>query len=293
MSRTAISIWCWLAVLSGWAQLCGGNAFGRSWSRAIKQTMFEQGVEDTNSLHKIDNHIVRRLIVMPLMDVFKPNQADIMHGKVQYGDKCSLPSSLGRLMFEKRYEVPWIFEMKRIPRVDVALKHRANEIATGVASNIDATSQTGGAVSKGGARVDKVYFSPLDFRSPENYIFLPRWMMHDMGLAPNDVVDVSLVRIKLAGLVVFQPLSLEWDKLIQTGADPKTLLEQELNKYSSLTAGSTIYIQVGGKEYPLYVKRTVGEDGIEVKAVRVQDADVNTDIDRSILDKLKQEQQHS
>jgi regulator of protease activity HflC (stomatin/prohibitin superfamily) len=92
---------------------------------------------------------------------------------------------------------------------------------------------------------------------------------------------------------MFQPLSLEWDKLIQTGADPKTLLEQELNKYSSLTAGSTIYIQVGGKEYPLYVKRTVGEDGIEVKAVRVQDADVNTDIDRSILDKLKQEQQHS
>jgi hypothetical protein len=255
--------------------------------------MFEQGVEDTNSLHKIDNHIVRRLIVMPLMDVFKPNQADIMHGKVQYGDKCSLPSSLGRLMFEKRYEVPWIFEMKRIPRVDVALKHRANDIATGVASNNDATSQTEGAVSKGGARVDKVYFSPLDFRSPENYIFLPRWMMHDMGLAPNDVVDVSLVRIKLAGLVVFQPLSLEWDKLLQTGADPKTLLEQELNKYSSLTAGSTIYIQVGGKEYPIYVKRTVGEDGIEVKAVRVQDADVNTDIDRSIIDKLKQEQQHS
>jgi hypothetical protein len=49
---------------------------------------------------------------MPLTDAFQPHQADQMHGKIQYGDKCSLPTSIGRLIFEKRYEVPWIFEIK-------------------------------------------------------------------------------------------------------------------------------------------------------------------------------------
>ena len=55
--------------------------------------------------------------------------------------------------------------------------------------------------------------------------------------------------------VVFQPCSLGWDMLVegaeegQGGKDPKTVLEHEINKYSSLTAGSTIYIEHEGQEY--------------------------------------------
>ena len=55
--------------------------------------------------------------------------------------------------------------------------------------------------------LDKAYISPLDFRSPENYIFIPKWLMKTLGLKPNDLVDISFVRINLAGLVVFQPCS--------------------------------------------------------------------------------------
>lgn len=269
-----------------WTLVCvsgSGSFLSRSWTRAVKQTLYEQEVEDKNAIHRIDNHLVRRLIVMPLTSSFNPNQADPMHGKVQYGDKCSLPTSLGRLIFEKRYEVPWLFELKPVRETKSPFKLSRKILnmdspLQGVAKSVDSVSIHG--------KLDKAYISPLDFRSPENYIFLPKWLMHDLDLAPNDQVDISFVRIKSASLVVFQPLTAEWDDLLKTADDPKVLLEHEINKYSSLTAGSTIYIEINGKEYPIYVKETFAEGGVSVKAVCVQDSDIRTDIDRTVVDKL-------
>ena len=271
-------------------QCVGGNWISNALSTSLHQTLFEQEVEDINSVHKIDNHIVRRLIVMPLTDIFKPNQADLMHGKIQFGDKCSMPTSIGRLIFEKRYEVPWIFEMKPVKDAEkFKLIRKTVKLAKTLQEREESNVEEKKPYSK--PILNKVYFSPLDFRSPENYIFLPEWMMTELSLSPNDVVDVSMVRIKLAGLVVFQPLTLNWDELIEKGNDPKTILEHELNKYSSLTAGSTIYIEVNGTKYPLFVKDTYAEGGVRVRAVRVQDSDVNTDIDRSVLDALKRDKE--
>ena len=250
-----------------------GNILSSTWTKAVKQTLFEQEIEDSNSIHRIDNHLVRRLIVMPLTEAFNPNQASAMHGKVQYGDKCSIPGSIGRLIFEKPYEVPWIFEIKPIR------KDSSNKVT--IVNDIDAN-----IVPPPSQILDKAYISPLDFRSPENYIFLPRWLMKSLDVTTNDVVDVSFVRIKLASLVVLQPLNLAWDKLMTENNDPKTILEHEVNKYSSLTAGSIIAIEYKGQEYSFYVKETQAEGGIAVKGVRVQDSDVKVDIDRSYLDDL-------
>lgn len=261
------------------------NFLSRSWTRALKQTLYEQEVEDTNAIHRIDNHLARRLIVMPLTSSFNPNQADPMHGKVQYGDKCSLPTSLGRLIFEKRYEVPWLFELKPVRQVTSPFKLSKKILKMDSITKSDEVRPVNSASTHGG-KLDKAYISPLDFRSPENYIFLPKWLMHDLDLAPNDQVDISFVRIKSASLVVFQPLSVEWDDLLKNVDDPKVLLEHEINKYSSLTAGSTIYIEIQGKEYPIFVKETIAEGGVSVKAVCVQDSDIRTDIDRTVVDKL-------
>jgi len=277
-----------VVVLLIWTLVCvsGSSSFlSRSWTRALKQTLYEQEVEDKNAIHRIDNHLVRRLIVMPLTSSFNPNQADPMHGKVQYGDKCSLPTSLGRLIFEKRYEVPWLFEIKPVRETKSPFKLSRKILNMDGVTDAGKTKPTDG-VSMHGSTLDKAYISPLDFRSPENYIFLPKWLMHDLDLAPNDQVDISFVRIKSASLVVFQPLSEDWDDLLQTVDDPKVLLEHEINKYSSLTAGSTIYIEIKGKEYPIYVKETIAEGGVSVKAVCVQDSDIRTDIDRTVVDKL-------
>ena len=250
-----------------------GNFLSNAWNKAVKQTLHEQEVEDINAVHKIDNHLVRRLIVMPLTDAFNPNQVNGMHGKVQYGDKCSLPGTIGRLIFEKPYEVPWLFEIIPVVSLDER-KMLANH------SQIDNPSGQP-------KLLNKAYLSPLDFRSPENYIFLPRWLMVTLGVKTNDLVDVSFVRIKLASLVVLKPLTLDWDIMIQKGnRDPQTVLEHEVNKYSSLTAGSTICIEVDGAELPLLVEETYAEGGISVRGVRVQDSDIKVDIDRSHLDEL-------
>jgi hypothetical protein len=248
--------------------------------------MFEQELEDVNAVHKIDNHLVRRLIVMPLTDAFNPNQASGMHGKVQYGDKCSLPSSIGRLIFEKPYEVPWLFEIKPIRNLSFYDVVTANlDSRTPIGDSPIAEKINGG--NGANKTLDMAYISPLDFRAPENYIFVPNWLMKTLDLRPGDVADVSFVRIKLAGLVVFQPLTLSWDKLMETHLNPKSLLEHEINKYSSLTAGSTIAIEINGVEYPLLVKETKSESGVALRGVRVQDSDINVDINRGVLDELK------
>jgi hypothetical protein len=36
------------------------NPFSRAWNQAVRQSLFEQEVEDVNVLHKIDNHLARR-----------------------------------------------------------------------------------------------------------------------------------------------------------------------------------------------------------------------------------------
>ena len=280
----------------------GNTFFGKAWTHAARQTMHEQVCEDTNSVHRIDEHLVRRLIVMPLTEEFNPNQASEMHGKIQFGDKCSLPASLGRVIFAKPYEVPWLFEVKPVDRKktltsgtvgnvseqEMAEQEDEGEEGEECEQSIHKTTKKVTVGEHAPVKVlDKVYISPLDFRSPENYIFMPQWLMRTLDLKANDLVDISFVRINLAGLVVFQPCSFEWDDLMEGNEDPKTILEHEVNKYSSLTAGSTIYIERRGVTYPLYVSETRSELGVAVRGVRVQDSDVQVDIDRKILDEKR------
>jgi hypothetical protein len=111
--------------------------------------------------------------------------------------------------------------------------------------------------------------------------------MVSLGLKENYLADVSFVRIKLATSVVLQPLPLEWDAMIEKGnLYSQTALEHGLNKYSSLTAGSTIYIEVDGLELPLLVKEKFAEGSVSVKGILVQDSDIIVDIDRGHQDKL-------
>lgn len=261
------------------------NILSNSWTRAVKQTLYEQEVEDVNAVHKVNSHLVRRLIVMPLTDAFNPSQVNGMHGKVQYGDKCSLPGTIGRTIFEKPYEVPWLFEITPVKRTSTSTS--SVMLSSSMLSSMDEDESSGKSSNITVKKLPKAYISPLDFRSPENYIFLPRWLMATLDVKVRDLVDISFVRIKLASLVVLQPLTLDWDTIIlKSGRDPKTVLEHEVNKYSSLTAGATIYIEVDGIELPILVKETFAEGGISVKGVRVQDSDIQVDIDRSVLDEI-------
>jgi hypothetical protein len=238
-------------------------------SEALEKTIFEMEVEDLNSEHRIDDHLARRLIALPLTEAFNPSQASGMHNKVQYGDKCSLPASLGKVIFDKPYEVPWLFEV--IPLKSNQKKKREQ--------NLD-------VLQAEKTQIDKAFVSPLDFRAPENYVFFPRWLMQSLGIHSFDLVDVSFVRIKLAGLIVLSPQTLAWDEMMARHGNLKSVLEHEVNKYSALTKGATIFIEVDGVELPLLVKETKAEGGVSVKGVRIQDSDVKVDIDRAFLDDI-------
>lgn len=243
------------------------------WRKAKCQTIREQNFEDVNVLYRHHNYLVRQLLVMPLTELCNPSEHNSMHGKVNHGDKCCFPPSIGKTLYEKPFDVPWIFEMKS---VNSSLKRESITLHD-VAVNIS-----------------KLYVSPLDFRAPENYIFIPQWMMETLNLKPNDSVFVSYIVMKLARIVTLQPLSLNWDTLISSSSDIQSILEHEVNKYSALASNTVISINYRGLEYSFYVKDTKTDNDVSVDAVRIQDSDVKVDIDRSILDlKLKIEEKNA
>ncbi len=119
-------------------------------------------------------------------------------------------------------------------------------------------------------------------------------MFDALKLAPGDTVNVSFLRLNMASLVVLQPVDSSWDKLLELcGTDPTEVLEHEINKFSSLTAGSTISIETRGVQCRFHVKSTVTDSGVAAYGVRIQDSDVRVEIDRSIVDQIHRNKNNS
>lgn len=270
----------WLVLLSAPTSFSSKPGFfSRVISLARKQSVLEQTVEDINTQHDIDQYVVRRLIVMPLNEIFCPSRDKANLYKLQDGDKCSLPFPVGQILSRNSFEAPWLFEIMKV-----------NESYLDMPRDIDQIRRKCKDMCQLHYGLNKrvAYFSPLDFRSPSNYIFVPKWMMEYLDLQPNSVVDVKFIRLSLAGLVILQPRSIEWDRLLKSNSNAKQLLEHEINNYSSLTTGSTIKIHIDDKEFSFFVKECRGENGVPLKGVRIQDSDLRVDIDHSYLDSLTQ-----
>lgn len=236
---------------------------------ALRQTIYEQNVEDVNTVYKFNNYIDRKLIVLPIEVKFTTVKHGPMLGKEQFSDKCSLPRSVGSLLFEKMFESPWTFEITKIGTGSI------------LPSNLSATHATD---------VNKVYASALDFRAPENYVFVPPWIMTSLGLSNWDIVNLRFLKLHPVSMVTLQPLTLDWDKVTQEEGDAlQGVLESEINKYSTLTAGTTIPINIKGRILPIFVNETLsqglGGGLVAVSGVRIQDTDVRTNIDRSLIPK--------
>jgi hypothetical protein len=247
------------------------NRFARNAIGAWRQTLYEQNVEDINTVYKFNNYLDRKLIVLPIETKSSSLKHGLMLGKEQFSDKCSLPRSVGALLYEKMFESPWTFEISKISD---------GKSLSSVSSNFDATNTV--------ADVNKVYASALDFRAPENYVFVPPWMMTALGLQNWDIVSLRFLKLHPVSMVTLQPLTLDWDKLTEEEGDAiQGVLEGEINKYSTLTAGTTITINVKGRKLQLFVKETLSEGlggaPVAVSGVRIQDADVRTNIDRSLI----------
>ena len=134
--------------------------------------------------------------------------------------------------------------------------------------------------------------SPLDFRAPENFLFVPLWMLRSLRAKPYDVVFMTWVKLNDGVTIELQPHQDAFLKL----ANPRSVLENELKYYSSATRGSTISLLYEGKQYDFDVTDCVGRDGTQLDAynpercegVAIQDADVSLDLAAHGLDKPPQ-----
>lgn len=248
-----------------------GKAIITKWQNAKNLAVLEQTVEDYNAEEIValssdasSAVVYRRLIVLPLDDRFDPPAGVFSHGHVQTGDKMSLPRNFWTAIQSSNAEVPWLFEVSRVDGV------------TGPRVIFPPGQEDPGVVKcVGGA---------IDFRSPPNYIFLPKWMMQALALRPRDVVDVKLIQTVPAGSAIkLRPHSSEFLKI----ANHQAVLETELKHYSSLTKGSTIPFDYLGKRYYFdVVDLRSAPRGEKVDTCKVQDCDIATEFIRA-KDQLK------
>lgn len=235
------------------------KSIAAKWNNAQSLAVLEQTVEDYNAeeivataLDPISAISYRRLIVLPLDERFDPPAGVFSHGHVQTGDKMSLPKEFWAAIRKSNADVPWLFEVSRVEGV------------------------TGPRVifppSMDDPKLEKVVGGAIDFRSPPNYCFLPRWMMLALGLKPRDIVDVKLIQTVPAGSAVkLRPHSSEFVKI----GNHQAVLETELKHYSALTRGSTIPFDYNGKRYNFdVVDLRSSPRGEKVPMAKVQDCDI-------------------
>jgi len=87
--------------------------------------------------------------------------------------------------------------------------------------------------------------SVLEFTAPEDTVYLPVWMFHNLHMDPKsteNVVSLRNVPLQKGTFVTFQPHSSDFTEL----KNPRALLEVELRKFSCLTKGDTIQITPKG-----------------------------------------------
>jgi Ubiquitin fusion degradation protein UFD1 len=250
----------------------------RRWNKAASWVEHEQQyVEDYNanviaqasSPGQAVRH--RRLICLPLDERFDPPMGMFSHRHVQSGDKMSLPSCFLKAIHLNHAEVPWLFSVSRVegvtgPRVEFAMDQP------------DATDDEKDVITecKPLRDLDQVVGGPLDFRAPNNYVFLPLWMMRALGLRPRDIVQVEqITTVEKGALAKFRPHSAQFAKDI---SDPRSVLETELRHYSALTQGSTIAFDYNKKRYWLdVVELRSSPRNLKVDMIKVQDCDIATD----------------
>ncbi|CEM16436.1 unnamed protein product [Vitrella brassicaformis CCMP3155] len=256
------------------------TAVSNHFSSALERSREEQLVEDINILEKAEGRHGRFLTVMPISEKFNPPPGHFSHDHVMYGDKVSFPRTISTQLLERNLEIPWQFVLEKIDRKELEKVWGGTATTTTSTTTSKTTdSDTEGDGDRIGGRqryyksgLKRVYCSTLDFRAPENFVFVPDWMMAALNLMPRDLLYCEFVRLPEGTTVTFQPHNSAFLKM----SNHQAVLERELRHYSSLTAGSTIVIK--------YNRRNFLIDVVEVKSgseaydgVCVQDCDVSTD----------------
>lgn len=258
-----------LALLRGPMQCCF-LSFDRM-RKAIDRAKVETYVQDINLQLQKRERVERLLLVMDLGEAFSRScrSADGNLMLLGNSDKVSLPESILTQLTDSNVAVPWQFVIQKVHRCDLAKK----ELPQGV--NLPSTA--GDTFSKEEGHKERLSCASMDFRTQDNFIFLPRWMMDSLDLQPYDVVYLSQLKLPEAIFVRLAPLD---DSFFELDS-PKAVLEEHLKHFSTLTRGAKIPITHAGVMYHLRVVSIETEDCSDVECASIQDLDVSIDLVRT------------
>mmetsp|Transcript_20765 Transcript_20765/g.63156 ORF Transcript_20765/g.63156 Transcript_20765/m.63156 type:complete len:324 (-) Transcript_20765:49-1020(-) len=227
------------------------SSLGKTFSSAVTRAQEEQSCEDFNSLKRAEGVFERRFLVMPMSDELDPPAGHPGHGRLQYCDRIMVPASLARDVMVAKLDYPFQFELAPLGGAP------ASPLATSACKKLLC-----------GLVWQRV--------SPENFIFMPKWMMRALGLKPRDVVTLKHLKLPPASLVKFRPVK----KMLLT--QPRAVLENELKHYSTVTKGSTVAFHYNDKVYEMVVEGVkAGREG-DVDGASIEDTDVSTELLESV-----------
>jgi len=116
-----------------------------------------------------------------------------------------------------------------------------------------------------------VHAGVSEFTSTEGRVYIPFWMMQNIGLDENNWVEVATCELPRATYVNFQPQSIDFLDI----SDPQAVLEHILRNYSALTLNETILFKYNDKDYYLQVLDIKPKTNLN--AVSIIETDVNVD----------------
>lgn len=110
----------------------------------------------------------------------------------------------------------------------------------------------------------------LEFVADEGKIYIPYWMMQNLGLEEGGLIQVESATLPVATFSKFQPLTTDFLNL----TNPKAVLEMRLRHFACLSKGDIIAINYNKKIYELNVLETK-----PAPAVSIIECDMNVEFE--------------
>ena len=290
-----------------------------------KYFQLEQKQHDKNQIFQQQNLLIRQLIVLsfdssssssPSSSFSPPSPTSLtshssytssysfMYQKEQFSDKCSLPFSLEKQLNLRNINQPWTFEIKKSKNQKNNQRNNKNSENNKEKKELFNILQN----DENEKKISKIFISSLDFRAPENYIFVPQWIMKALNLSNFDLIDLRYLPLKSISSITLQlqeedeeeeeeekdergveeekeviKSNNKWSNLLKSyqEEDLQGLLERELSYYSTITKKTSIPLFIKNKIYYIYIKDCSDINEVNVEAGRIQDRDINVQIDRS------------
>mmetsp|Transcript_55543 Transcript_55543/g.92343 ORF Transcript_55543/g.92343 Transcript_55543/m.92343 type:complete len:422 (+) Transcript_55543:143-1408(+) len=124
----------------------------------------------------------------------------------------------------------------------------------------------------------KSHCSVMEFTAPEGTVYLPIWMIDNLGLDTQgeSVVELTTVLLPKGNFVQFQAHETKFAMI----NNPRVVLEKNLRSYSCLTVGDTIQIEFANHIYKLdvtEVKPSLPRSAATPPAISIIETDIKVD----------------